>query len=192
MTEIDLSEDEGLEAIVFDTETTDLIRNSAIPLDKQPRCYEFCSTRLKIVGGVWTEVEKVDLMIHPGIAIPAESSSITGVTDAMVANEPRMIVMFPKIVAAFQGVDISVAHNHSYDTDIINFESRRVNERMVWPAQQICTVEATHHIMGRRLNLSALYEYLFDERFVGAHRGRQDVDALTRCFVELWNRNIIR
>ena len=69
--------------------------------------------------------------------------------------------------AFFETVDMVVAHNVSYDMGVMDFEQMRVNpdEKFPWPAMQLCTVEATEHLKGHRLNLTALHEHLFGCKF---------------------------
>jgi hypothetical protein len=59
-----------------------------------------------------------------------------------------------------------------------------------WP-RRICTVEQTQHIKGFRLNLSGLHEFLFGEKFSGAHRAKVDVAALVRCSSEMFKREML-
>lgn len=180
------------EYTIFDTETTDLISNLLLPLDRQPRVYEFFATRIAIPDdnswpeeGDWTVVGELEFLCHPGIKIPEMSTKITGITDEMVKDCPPFPEFFERVRDIFAGA-IPVAHNLSYDRDMINLESRRITgKEFEWSKRGICTVEATEHLKGHRLNLSALHELLFGEKFEGAHRAREDVAALTRCFKKL-------
>ena len=83
-----------------------------------------------------------------------------------------------------EGADEVVAHNLAFDKAMLDFEFMRLDTELKWPAM-ICTVEATRHLKGHRLNLMALYEMLFSERFTEAHRAENDVRALARCFLKL-------
>ena len=86
-----------------------------------------------------------------------------------------------------------IAHNLSYDYAVLMAEfSRCCTEGSVkWPIRRICTVQETEFMKGFRLNLTSLHEELFGEPFAGAHRARTDVEALTRCCIELFKRGDI-
>jgi len=43
----------------------------------------------------------------------------------------------------------------------------------------------------QRMTLSALHEFLLGEPIVGAHRARQDVQALMRCCAQLLHRDML-
>jgi DNA polymerase-3 subunit alpha len=81
-----------------------------------------------------------------------------------------------------------VAHNVSYDCDMIDIELARCGKKLVWP-EKFCSVEATEFLKGHRMNLTSLHEYLFGEPFAGAHRAEPDVRATAKCYMELVRRN---
>jgi DNA polymerase III epsilon subunit-like protein len=85
----------------------------------------------------------------------------------------------------------NLAHNLSFDRDMIEIELERLGRKIEWPIVGICTVEQTVHLRGRRMNQTALHTYLFEKEFDGAHRARNDVLALTNIAVELRRRGII-
>ena len=74
--------------------------------------------------------------------------------------------------------------------EMLDLEADRIGTKIVWP-KGICTVEATIHLIGRRMTLSELYQHLFGDSFAGAHRARRDVEALVRCCVELKKRDLV-
>jgi hypothetical protein len=41
------------------------------------------------------------------------------------------------------------------------------------------------------MTMAGLHEYLFKEKFEGAHRARVDVQALKRCCLELMRRDML-
>lgn len=166
---------------VFDTETTNLIANSMQPLEKQPFIIELFGITLDDEGN---ELARFHQIFDPGIKIPAKVTEITGLTDKDVAGKPKFIAHAHEIKQLIESHDEVVAHNLSYDRSMVNFEMKRSGLTVDWPAL-ICTVEATEHIKGFRLNLNALHELLFGEGFTNAHRAENDVLALARCFNEL-------
>jgi DNA polymerase III epsilon subunit-like protein len=176
-----------MRALIFDTETTDLIANSLLPEKHQPRIIEFFG---HIVEDDGTVVRELDFLCHPGHRLEKVTTNITGITDEMLKDAKPFSAFEGEVRALIGEADAVVAHNLSYDFDVVNFELKRCGtlDRVKWPAIRICTVQETEWFKGFRLNLSGLHEHLFGEPFSGAHRARVDVAALTRCYVELRKR----
>lgn len=177
-------------AALFDTETTGLIKNSAVPLDKQPQVIEFygCLVDTDKEGEVLGELE---FLCNPGTPLPAIITKITGIKDEDLKDAKPFSAYKDAVVEFFAKANAAVAHNLSYDRSLIGFEMARCQSILLMPERQICTVEATEHLKGHRLSLGALYELLFSEAFPDAHRAKNDVMALKRCFLELIKREVI-
>lgn len=167
---------------IFDTETTDLISNSMLPLEKQPHVIEFYGALYDDGGNKLSEYET---FIDPGIAIQAITTKITGIKQADLLGAPKFPDVALKIKGAMGESDTIVAHNLSFDMQMLEFEFKRCGVAINWPRWRICTVEGTEHIKGYRLNLSALHHHCFGEGFSGAHRAKADVEALARCYFKL-------
>lgn len=178
-------------ALLLDTETTGLIDNHTIKLEHQPHVIEFYSCLADLdTGGV---IDEIDEIIRPpsSDSISEEITRITGITWEMVSNRPSFVDVSPRIVASIEAAPMIVAHNLSFDMEMIDLELERMGVKVRWPRRKICTVEQTIYVRGHRLNLSALHEMLFKEKFSGAHRAKVDVQALLRCCVELHRREMI-
>lgn len=175
--------------LVFDTETDGLVENMTTRFERQPSVIEFCGIDIDpFTGDIKREL---DILIKPLTPIPAEITKMNNITNEMVANAPKFFDVATEIRDFIEASDIVVAHNASFDRDMIDLEMMKLGRsKIAWP-HLICTVEATVHITGFRLSLSALHEYLFGEKFTGAHRARADVEALARCVVELRKRGEI-
>lgn len=179
----------------FDTETTDLISNSARRIEKQPKIIEFYATRIRQTGeGKDAQFEFADelnlLLAHPA-PLKAKTTEITGLTNEDLKDAPPFHLKAKEIKEYMEGADVVVAHNLSYDMAVTDIEILRSDIGPIsWP-EPLCTVEATQHIFQYRLSLSALHEYLFGEKFEGAHRAKVDVEAMVRCYQELVKRDMI-
>lgn len=176
-------------AIVFDTETTALIPNSALPLEKMPHMIEvYCWKGLFNGSGSWEQLDEIELLVKPPFPIDDEVIKITGITNEMVKDQPPIGAVWDKVISFFKGADIVVAHNLSYDMQIFDNESQRLGHISfpAWPKEKICTVEATEHLTGKRMKLIDLHTHLFNKGFEEAHRARNDVMATVRCFTKLW------
>lgn len=171
--------------LFFDTETTGLVPNRVLPLDKQPEIIEFygCLADPE-TGEVGRELE---LMIRPTRGVSAEITRITGISDADLVGSPRFPEVAPRIAELVAGASESVGHNVSFDMEVVDIEFERLGEKIAWPPAT-CTVEQTLHLRGFRLSLGALYEHLFGETHRDAHRARNDVEATLRCWFELRKR----
>lgn len=172
---------------LFDTETTNLVHNTLQPLHKQPRIIEFFGMMLDDSAD-WKEVGSLHSYLDPGTPINADVVRITGITDDMVKGQPKFLSFAPELRAALVSADVVVAHNLSYDLTVVNFEFQRIEQPCEWPSRKICTVEATEHLKGFRLSLTALHTELFGEAFEKAHSAENDVRAMARCYVELHKR----
>ncbi len=177
--------------IVFDTETTGLIDNIALPVRQQPYIIEFCA--IKLDDSTLEEVGMVNRLISVPVPIPEIVTQITKINDAMLDKQDRMRTVLPIIADFFRGEKTMVAHNCSYDRDMLAIELRRNGweTKFPWPTEHLCTVELTQFMKGHRLTLSALYQELFGEPFPEAHRAENDVRALCRVIRELRNRKVM-
>ncbi len=178
--------------IIFDTETTGLIDNSAIPLKAQPQIIELYASKLRVDN--LEVIENFHSLFYVK-EVPAEVVKITSITTDMVRNAPKFAQMLPQIADFFLGVRFVVGHNLSYDLDMLEMELKRqaAVSRFPWPPERICTVEATEHLEGFRLGLKVLHERLHEgEGFDSAHRAQADVEATARCLRKLVEQKVIR
>lgn len=176
-------------AAVFDTESS-LVSNSGIALEKQPRVIEFYGCLVNTDGVVLREL---GFLCNPERPIEKEVTKITGITDAMVADKKPFREYIPELQSLFMEADAAVGHNISHDIAVVNFDLQRegILPSLFWPERFICTVEATEHLRGFRLSLSALHEHLFNQGFTGHHRAKNDTMATVKCYVELLKRGVI-
>ena len=177
-----------MRTLIFDTETTALIGNSLLADRHQPQIIEFFG---HIVNEEAEVVEELEFFCNPGKPLPEEVTRITGIKDEQVRNERPFDHYAGQVALLVQSADTVVAHNLSYDEAVVEAEFKRLVLTINWPDDRVCTVEQTEHLKGHRLSLSALHEELFGEPFTGAHRARVDVEALTRCYLELVRRGEI-
>jgi DNA polymerase III epsilon subunit-like protein len=189
-----------MKALIFDTETTGLIENRSLRLDRQPEVIEFYGCLVDLSTG---EVEEeLDTLVRPKTAITEKNEknfkgktirsikSITGIDNAMVAEFSEFGGVADAIFDLIERSPAVIAHNLSFDVDMLEIEADRLGRTIKWP-EKICTIEQTIFLKGFRLSLGDLYEMLFDERFPGAHRAKADTQALTKICVELYKRELL-
>lgn len=174
--------------LLFDTETTGLIKNTAIRIENQPHIIELFGLSL---GDELEEVGHWGSLFNHHKKLPDEIVKITGITDEMIKDAPWFYNKAAEVKAFIETHDIVVAHNLTYDMQMVDNEMARCNLTVNWPADRICTVEQTEHIKGHRLSLTALHEHLFGEGFPSAHRAENDVRPMARCYIELRKRGML-
>lgn len=174
---------------VFDCETTGLHPSGLADDKMKPELIEFMAIKMDI--DTKTKIKEYEFLVKPKRAISKESVKITGINDEMVQNEQPFSFYVTDIRDALENTDAVVAHNLSFDMEMIDTEAKRCGIEIKWPSRLICTVEQTIPIRGYRLKLSELHQELFGMKFDGAHRARQDVEALTRCVELLFDRGFI-
>ncbi len=183
---------DGVKAVVFDTETNGLVENHTTKIERQPNVIEFYGCLVDLSTG---EIEEeFDTLIRPPSAasVTEKITQITGIDyDQHLKDAPLVNEVFPKIARLLETAPMVIAHNLSFDIEMINLEAERLGIRIEWPIKKLCTVEASVYLKGYRLDLANLHQILFNEPFVGAHRAKSDVMANLRCAVEMYKRGMI-
>lgn len=177
--------------VVFDTETTGLIKPDACLLSDQPYIIEiYC---LKVDKDL-NKIDEFETFIKPPIPLSKEINKITGITDDDLKDAPTFAEIYKDLADFFTGVDTMVAHNLPFDRSMVANDLSRINRVLYfpWPRNHICTVEKTLHIQQRRMSLARLHEHLFGCGFPDAHRAKHDVMALYKCYAELVKRGTIK
>lgn len=179
-----------MKAIIFDTETTGLIKNRKIPLDKQPEIIEFygCLVDLKAKTKKGQILAELEILIRPNNK--KLDDAITKITGLEYDRDLKDKKSFPQVASTiknFMGLaDIWIAHNASFDLEMLEIEFERIGQSIKPKDKIICTVEQTMSLKGYRLNLAALYEHLFKEKMGTAHRAKVDVMNLKDCCFALY------
>jgi DNA polymerase III epsilon subunit-like protein len=174
-----------MNALILDTETTALIPNRSLRDDRLPEIIEFYGELVNLAdGSVSTALE---FLIRPRQELKPETTAITGITKEMLAGQPSFKECADAIFHFVESAEVVIAHNMTYDQECLDIEAQRLAYSIHWP-RTICSVEQTVHLTGKRLSLSKLHELLFGQKFADAHRAKSDVQALTRCCIELFKR----
>lgn len=173
-------------AVIFDTETTGLLEPLASRLEKQPAITEIYCRKIDDETGELGEVYQS--LVNPQRPIPEKITEITGIRDEDVKDAPTFAQIYPALADYFCGEKVMVAHNLSFDRDMLAVELRRIGKEyhFPWPRKHICTVEQTEHWRGHRLKLAVLHEIVMGEGFEGAHRAENDVEALVSIVRKCW------
>lgn len=173
--------------VFLDVECSGLIGTTKIRQEVWPRICELYA----VTYDEENKVAEFDSLIDPGRKISSEIVGITGITNEMLEGQPDLKSKSEEIRAIIEDADFAVAHNLTFDKTVIDCEYLRLGLPPIkWPAL-LCTVEESSHYLMRRLKLSELHEFLFGEGFPAAHRAKNDVEALVRCFIEMHKRGDI-
>lgn len=177
--------------LVIDCETTGLLKASIAKVADQPKITELSVVK---TDDELNFIDEIEFLFDPGFALEPEITKLTGITDAMLSGKPAFVEKYEEIAEFFLGEKTVVAHNCPFDMGMIYVELARLEKefKFPWPMNWICTVEKTFHLKHRRLRLAELHEMAtgnpHDEK---AHRAKEDVYALIRCFAWMKKGNLV-
>lgn len=169
--------------IIFDTETTGLQKPEIVPLEQHPKIVEFAG--IKLNSKTLKEEGRFEFLCNPECEIPQEVIRVHHITNEMVKDKKTFAEKSIELEKFFEDCDAAVAHNIAFDKYMIDTEYKRMGKVFNWPKKLICTVNRTYSLLGYRLSLSKLYDYLFHQDFADKHRAMGDIEALTQCFIKL-------
>jgi DNA polymerase III epsilon subunit-like protein len=171
----------GKVRLLFDTETTGLLKSDSNKIEEQPYITEFYACKIDEDYNIIGEFET---FIKPPIPISREITKITGISEVDLKDAPKFSEVYSDLAEFFIGVDEMIAHNLPFDRSMVANELVRVNKliNFPWPIKHICTVEMSMGIEQRRINLNTLHQYATGKDIIGAHRAKTDVMALVRGY----------
>jgi DNA polymerase-3 subunit epsilon len=76
------------------------------------------------------EVAQFNTLVNPMRSIPPMITQITGITQEMVADAPRIEEVIPELLEFLKGA-VVVAHNACFDVGFLNYELRRLKGRQL-------------------------------------------------------------
>ena len=162
------------EFVVFDLETTGA---------KAPPC------RITEIGAYKVKNGRIEgefhTLVNPETNIPPFITSLTGISDAMVAEAPK----FPDVAARFLdfiGDAVLVAHNAQFDMRFLNHEIGRVYEEYRVANPCLCTVQLSRKLLPDILNhkLKTVAEH-YSISLINHHRAGDDARATAQIFLNL-------
>lgn len=130
------------------TGATPLIALTAMAIDTETTGLDTAKARIIQIGGIEIAQGRVraerclDILVNPGIAIPAASTRIHGISDAMVCDTPDFAVAGMRLLE-FIGSCVLVGHSIGFDLAVIAQESRRVRLSWVRPRSLCVRLLAT-------------------------------------------------
>ena len=175
---------EQLTYVVFDTETTGLAPDAGDEIVQ--------IAAVRIVNGRRVEGEVFNTLVNPGRSIPARSTVVHGITDAMVADAPGIDSVAARFHAFASGA-VLVAHNAPFDMAFLRRPGPRTGlvfdhpvldtvllSAVVFGQHEVHTLDALTHRLGVTIPEEARHTALGDAvatadaflKLLGMVRGR--------------------
>lgn len=114
--------------------------------------------------------------VNPGVPIPKESSTIHGITDEMVANEPLFKELAPKVYALMSDSDLAGFNSNRFDIPLLAEEFLRAEIDFDLKKALTVDVQTIFHKMEKR-TLEAAYKFYCGKELVDAHSAEADTEA---------------
>ena len=187
--------------LIFDTETTGLPKRWNAPItdtDNWPRAVQIAWQLHDAMGNC---IEHQDYLIQPkGFNIPYDAEKIHGISTELAQEQGLPLVeVLEKLNEALNKSKFVVGQNVGFDLNIMGcefFREEKSTKLLELPVLDTCTEHTAElcKLPGGRggkfklPTLTELHEYLFGEAFNEAHNATADVEATTRCFLELIRR----
>lgn len=189
--------------LIFDTETTGLPRNYNAPVsdsDNWPRCVQIAWQLHDEDGKL---IANEDFLIRPdGFNIPFDSEKVHGISTELAAQQGvPLSEAVEAFVNAVKRAKFIVGQNVEFDLNIMGAEfyrlgienplvEARILDTCTEVTAQLCQIPGGRGGRFKLPTLTELHEFLFEETFQEAHNATADVEATTRCFLELVRRRI--
>jgi DNA polymerase-3 subunit alpha len=191
--------------LIFDTETTGLPRNYNAPVtdtDNWPRCIQVAWQLHDDLGKL---LENKSFLVKPnGFNIPYDAEKIHGICTELAQEEGEDLeAVLAEFNIALSKSRFAVGQNIGFDVNVMACEFHRlgIETRLTdMPVLDTCT-EVTASLLqlpggrGGKFKLPTLTElhsYLFGVPFAEAHNATADVEATSRCFLQLLKSDAFR
>ena len=184
--------------LIFDTETTGLPKNWNAPItdvNNWPRCVQIAWQLHEDMGRM---ISHEDFLIIPeNYKIPYDAEQIHGIsTDLAIQQGKPLNEVLDLFNQALSKTKFVVGQNLNFDLNIMGCEFHRSNmstDLNDLPVLDTCTEKTALlcELPGGRYGkfklptLTELHQKLFNQPFNEAHNATADVEATTRCFLEL-------
>jgi DNA polymerase-3 subunit epsilon len=136
-----------LTCVIFDTETTGLEPSAGDEM--------ISIAGIRVVNGRALRGEVFDQLINPGRSIPAASTDVHGISEAMVKDAPTLSDVLPRF-KRFVGDAVMVAHNAAFDMKFLTLKQESFGLRFDNPVLDTVLLAAHVHGVSDSLTLDSL------------------------------------
>ena len=189
--------------LIYDTETTGLPKNFSAPVSDSENWPRLVQIAWQLHNDMGELLEVKNFIICPdGFTIPFNAEKIHGISTKRALDQGADLnYVLSEFNKAIEQAKFIVGHNIIFDVNIVGAELFRVGMKssLMESATIDTKEEGTNYcaIPGGRVGkfkwptLTELYTKLFNKGFDLAHNASADVEATTRCFLELIRLRII-
>ena len=189
--------------LIFDTETTGLPKRWGAPIsdtDNWPRCIQLAWQLHDDMGVL---LDHQDYLINPvGFNIPYDAEKVHGISTELATEQGADLKeVLERFNEALQKAKFIVGQNVGFDVNIMGCEFYRMG--MTTPMHSMPILDTCTEVTASLLQLpggkggkfklptlTELHQYLFGTPFAEAHNATADVEATSRCFLELIRKGI--
>ena len=184
--------------LIFDTETTGLPKKWNAPIsdiNNWPRCVQLA---WQIHDNLGNCIESKDFLIKPdGYNIPYDSQKIHGISTELAERDGHdLLEVLTQFNEAVKNSKFIIGHNVKFDLNIMgcefyrlkiknNLEVSKILDTCYEKTAILCEIPGGRGGKYKFPTLTELHSYLFLTSFADAHNATADVEATTRCFLEL-------
>jgi DNA polymerase-3 subunit epsilon len=166
----------------------DLCTVPFVALDLETTGAKAGAGKITEVGAVRIEgmriVDQFQTLVNPQRAIPPMITKITGITQSMVADAPRIEEVIPGLLEFLEGA-VVVAHNAPFDVGFLNYELHRLRSRRLGDGA-IDTLPLSRALVPGLVNyrLKTVADSL-GAPVSACHRALADAQAVAHVFIQL-------
>ena len=187
--------------LIFDTETTGLPRDFKAPITDTSNWPRVVQIAWQLHDEMGNLMDQRDFLIRPdGFNIPYDAEKIHGISTELASlygdSLSDVLTIFQSVLAKAQFV---VGQNLNFDLNVLGCEFIRLgmdSPLTKYPVLDTCTEKTAEmcKLTGGKSGryklptLTELHGHLFGSPFNEAHNATADVEATTRCFLELLRR----
>lgn len=189
--------------LIFDTETTGLPKNYSAPVSDTENWPRMVQVAWQLHNKNGRLIKSGNHIVKPdGFTIPYNSEKIHGISTQRALDEGiELSETLKDFMESANEAEFLVGHNINFDINIVGCELFRMGvENKLAEVKVLDTMQFAIdycQIPGGRgggfkfPTLSELHQKLFGEPFEDAHNAAADVEATTRCFLEMLNLKVI-
>ena len=189
--------------LIYDTETTGLPKNFSAPVSDSENWPRLVQVAWQLHNDMGELIEVKNFIVRPdGFTIPFNAQKIHGISTQRALDQGvDLAFVLEEFNKAVVQSDFVVGHNIIFDINIMGAEFYRtqiattlLDEKSIDTKNEgtdFCAIPGGRGGKFKWPTLTELHVKLFKEGFAEAHNASADVEATTRCFLELIRLRVI-